>query len=159
MTSFENAEKLIFTIDEANRRLPLVKVIVKDIVELYRDVQDRRDRLATVLRSRSDAIRDGVNRMYSEELDQIETDILNDERQVAGFVDELSQLGIEFKDPVLGLVDFPARLDGHEVYLCWKLGEPEVQFWHELDSGFADRRSLKEHRQVSIASVQESEEK
>ena len=36
-----------------------------------------------------------------------------------------------------GLVDFPSELDGRPVYLCWKLGEPEIQFWHEVDAGFA----------------------
>jgi len=43
---------------------------------------------------------------------------------------------------VRGLVDFPALVDGKEVYLCWKLGEPEVLFWHDMDAGFAGRQSL-----------------
>ncbi|MEX0979285.1 MAG: DUF2203 family protein, partial [Pirellulales bacterium] len=41
-----------------------------------------------------------------------------------------------------GLVDFPCRMDGRIVFLCWKLGEPEVTHWHELDSGYAGRQSL-----------------
>jgi hypothetical protein len=157
MTASENTEKRLFTIEEANQRLPLVKVIVKDIVELYSDVQERRDRLATVLRSRGDAAQDGVNRLYSEELDQIESDILSDEKKIGEFVEELNQLGIEFKDPVKGLVDFPALIDGNEVYLCWKLGEPEVQFWHDLESGFDGRQSLL-HDELSVSAGQNSEE-
>jgi hypothetical protein len=39
-------------------------------------------------------------------------------------------------------VDFPALLDGREVYLCWVVGEPEVAHWHELEAGFAGRRAL-----------------
>ncbi len=49
-------------------------------------------------------------------------------------------MGIVLKDPDTGLVDFlNRRPDGHEVYLCWRYGEKEVAFWHELDAGFAGR--------------------
>ena len=51
-------------------------------------------------------------------------------------------VGVELKDPFSGLVDFPAWRHGHEVYLCWRLGEPDVAHWHELDAGFAGRRPL-----------------
>ena len=57
------------------------------------------------------------------------------------FVNELRQLGVEPKGPG-GLVDFPAELDGRQVYLCWKLGESEVLHWHEIDAGFEDRQPL-----------------
>src|SRR5258708_36801295 len=49
---------------------------------------------------------------------------------------ELENLGVELKDPNTGLVDFPAMMDGHEVYLCWRLGESKVAFWHEIEAGF-----------------------
>ena len=42
----------------------------------------------------------------------------------------------------LGLIDFPAELDGEIVYLCWQFGEPEVAFWHRIEDGFAGRRPL-----------------
>ena len=58
------------------------------------------------------------------------------------FVDELRDLGVEPKNGPDGLIDFPSMMDGRLVYLCWKLGEPEVQHWHELDAGFAGRHSL-----------------
>jgi hypothetical protein len=50
-------------------------------------------------------------------------------------------LGVEPKGGD-GLVDFPALWDGRLVYLCWKLGEPEVLYWHEIDAGFAGRQPL-----------------
>ena len=56
------------------------------------------------------------------------------------FVQELNALGVELKDYYTGLVDFPGWMNGHEVYLCWRLGEPEVAHWHELDAGFAGRQ-------------------
>jgi hypothetical protein len=55
---------------------------------------------------------------------------------------ELFTLGIEVKNLEWGLIDFPAERDGRIVYLCWKLGEGPIAFWHELDAGFAGRRPI-----------------
>ena len=55
---------------------------------------------------------------------------------------ELRTLQIELKDYVTGLIDFPCWMDGREVYLCWRLGEPDVGHWHEIDAGFAGRHKL-----------------
>ena len=67
---------------------------------------------------------------------------LGDAKSLQGYVDELRELGVEPKGAVEGLVDFPSKMDGRVVYLCWKLGEPEVLFWHDLDSGFGGRQPL-----------------
>jgi hypothetical protein len=50
--------------------------------------------------------------------------------------------GAKVKDINSGLVDFPARRAGHEVYLCWKHGEVRIGFWHEIDAGFAGRQPI-----------------
>jgi hypothetical protein len=55
---------------------------------------------------------------------------------------ELQERDIVLRDLDRGLVDFPAVRDGEEVYLCWIDGEPEIGFWHELDTGYAGRRPL-----------------
>jgi hypothetical protein len=55
---------------------------------------------------------------------------------------ELSEREIVLRDLDRGLVDFPAMRDGHEVYLCWEEGEPEIGYWHEPDAGFGGRRPL-----------------
>ncbi|MGH7640153.1 MAG: DUF2203 domain-containing protein, partial [Candidatus Dormibacteria bacterium] len=54
----------------------------------------------------------------------------------------LQEHGILLRDVQSGLVDFPSVRDGREVYLCWRLGEPEIGFWHGVDEGFANRRPL-----------------
>jgi hypothetical protein len=138
--STDDAVRRLFTVEEANQRLPLVKAIVKDIVELFRDVQQRRERLASVKQLRGEGT--SSSRFHSEETEQVEAEIQKDEEKLAEFVAELRELGVEFKDPVLGLVDFPAEMDGRVVHLCWKLDEPEVQFWHELNAGFSGRQLL-----------------
>jgi hypothetical protein len=56
--------------------------------------------------------------------------------------ERLEKLDIVVRDLERGLVDFPAMIDGHEVYLCWLLEEPSVDHWHGLESGFAGRRPL-----------------
>jgi hypothetical protein len=57
-------------------------------------------------------------------------------------VTELDAAAIVVRDVERGLVDFPALRDGHEVYLCWLVSEPDIGFWHELDAGYAGRRPL-----------------
>jgi hypothetical protein len=57
-------------------------------------------------------------------------------------VGELRELGVEMKGMDIGLVDFPGEIDGRPVCLCWRLGEPAVAHWHELDAGYAGRQPL-----------------
>ncbi|MBI1956088.1 MAG: DUF2203 domain-containing protein [Acidobacteria bacterium] len=56
----------------------------------------------------------------------------------------IQDCGCLVKDLAIGLVDFPCRLGDREVYLCWKLGEPSIQFWHNTDEGFAGRKPIDE---------------
>jgi hypothetical protein len=59
-------------------------------------------------------------------------------------VEELHQLGVILRDVEHGIVDFPHLRDRREVFLCWKLGEERVRYWHELDAGFDARKPLTE---------------
>ena len=61
---------------------------------------------------------------------------------VARLIERIGELGCELKDPRSGLIDFPSRRDGQEIYLCWKLDEHAVLFWHPIDTGFAGRQPL-----------------
>lgn len=56
-------------------------------------------------------------------------------------VEHLESLGVELRDLDRGLVDFPGERDGQPVWLCWRLEEPQVGFWHPIDEGFASRRA------------------
>jgi hypothetical protein len=57
---------------------------------------------------------------------------------------EIEALGVQVKDLDMGLLDFPCRVEGRTVLLCWKLGEPSISYWHELDAGFAGRQPIDE---------------
>lgn len=132
-----------FTVEEANRRLPLVRAIVQDIVTLFHDVHERRERLTRIRQLRGRKVPERVS-LYDEELQQIEEGIDADIARIEGYLAELQELGVELKDYVTGLVDFRSRLEGRDVWLCWKLGEDEVAYWHELDAGFQGRHPLYE---------------
>lgn len=138
-----SSKKKSFTVEEANQTLPYVRAIVSDIVTHFREVHERKERLLQIRPSSGPAPRDADN-VYSEEVAQIEEELEKDVAKLQDYVNELQQLGVELKDFMRGLVDFPAVIEGRDVYLCWQLGEPEVGFWHELDSGFQGRHSLME---------------
>jgi hypothetical protein len=59
-------------------------------------------------------------------------------------IEQIQEVGCVLKDLDEGLVDFPAMVDGREIYLCWKLGEEHIGYWHGLDEGFAGRKPLDE---------------
>lgn len=118
--------------------LPLVRAIVRDIVQLSRDVLQRRERLAFLGTGRPQRPGDP----YDEELAQMEADLEQDTRRLQEYAAELRSLGVEPKSATEGLVDFPAILDGRRVYLCWRLGEREVLYWHDLEAGYRGRQPL-----------------
>ena len=136
-------KRKFYTVEEANQTLPLVRVIVSDIVTLYRDVHERRERLTRIRQIPGADNRDEEN-VYSEELGAIEKEQEKDILRLESYVEELKELGVVLKDPIVGLIDFWTVIDGREAYLCWKLDEEEIGYWHELDAGFQGRQSLLE---------------
>lgn len=128
----------LFTVEQANAALPLVRSITSDLVRLSREVMERRERLVLLSAGRGTAAHDP----YSEELAQIEEELEKDTAQLQEYVEELFALGVEPKSGPEGLIDFPSMMDDRLVFLCWKLGESEVTYWHELDAGYRGRQSL-----------------
>lgn len=127
--------KRLFTVEEANKTLPLVRRIVEDVVRQHRLWRDKILELDLVASSiRADEPRDRA--------EQIEKEAQVLAREIDGYQRELEALGIQLKDRRLGLVDFPSELGGKVVLLCWRLGETEVQFWHDGDAGYAGRQPL-----------------
>jgi hypothetical protein len=113
----------VFTAAEANKTLPLVRSIVLDILERARELRG-----LTALSTAPDE---------DPELEQMRQDILD-------LMQEIEDLGAVYKDWnfEVGLVDFPALIDGRQVLLCWRSDEPEVAWYHAPDAGFAGRRRI-----------------
>lgn len=125
-----------FTADEANRTLPLVSRIVRDIVTLYPQWRERVNALElAAVTARADDVDPRVTVLEREAQDLA--------GEIESCIREIRELGIEYKTPLdAGLVDFPAEVGGRNVYLCWQLGEPAVEYWHEVDAGYAGRQPL-----------------
>ena len=124
-----------FTLDEANRMLPLVSRIVQDILDSYRDWQrtvESFEMAATLSRAEKP----------SPEAEALQHAAQGLARDIQGFVGEITHLGLEFKGFELGLVDFPGEIEGRQVLWCWKHGEPAVQYWHDVDTGYAGRQPI-----------------
>ena len=130
----------LFTVEEANATLPLVKAITLDLQRLAQDLLERQQRLDALGKGRKADQSDP----YQDDVEQIQEDLETDSKQLETYVEELRELGAEPKGLAEGLVDFPAMIDGRIVYLCWKLGESEIRHWHEIDAGFSSRQPLVE---------------
>ena len=107
-----------FTVDQANATLPLVRAITKDLMVLSRDLAERRLRLAELVGGRK--LRHGDP--YADELLESKKEIDKDLERLQGFFGELLELGVEPKSALEGLIDFPSRLDGCEVYSVLEAG-------------------------------------
>jgi hypothetical protein len=117
-----------FTLALANKTLPLVRRIVSDIVAAHDH--------ALEVQAQVERQRDGKEQASA----QSELDVTLDRLQ--DLVDELIDIGCELKDYQTGLIDFIGRHQGRDVYLCWKLGEEKIGYWHELNAGFAGRKPV-----------------
>lgn len=138
MTHKRSRRPECFTVEEANATLPLVRAIVADLAELSSEVIERRQRLSFLLSGRDPNDRD----LYHQELVQVEQDLEKDAQRLREYVEELRALGVEPTHGPEGIVTFPSVLEDRRVSLSWKLGEPEVLYWHEVDAGYRRRQPL-----------------
>lgn len=126
-----------FTPDEAEKLLPRLS-------ELLLQMQERKaehDRLAQeVLEFEARMASNG--HLVEKELNETRQELATVAAEVNRLIEKVQELGCELKDIDQGLVDFRWLRDGREVYLCWKLGEPGIAWWHELETGFAGRQPL-----------------
>jgi hypothetical protein len=118
-----------FTLEQANRTLPLVSRIVADIVQVHQNATTQQEKLEKLQA-------DSKARL------EIERTLESLKDRFISLRDELTNVGCELKDPQTGLIDFVGQHQGHDVYLCWKLGEQKIGYWHELDAGFAGRKPV-----------------
>lgn len=124
-----------FTVDDANRTLPLVRRIVSDAVRDYWRWQDK-------VREYEEVAANRIATEPNEEAERLERETEQLAREIDGYIAEIRQLGVEFKGFDTGLVDFPGEIEGKPVLLCWQLGEESVRYFHEEDAGFAGRQPL-----------------
>lgn len=121
-----------FTVEEAN-------ALIADVEPMIRSLREARDRLtdAELHELLSEAAPKNGGGEPGREVGEA---FLEVRRTLTG----LQELGLVIRDLDRGLVDFPSIVAGQEAYLCWELGEPEIEYWHDLESGYGGRRPLKD---------------
>ncbi len=123
----------LFTLQEANALLPSVRIILAKIQCAHRKLVHYREeakKAAAAAEQGGGGIERGV--AYAALLTELTVQL-----------SELETLGVQLKDFERGLIDFPSLRDGRVVLLCWQLGEgDELEWWHDVDAGFAGRTPL-----------------
>ena len=122
-----------FTVEQANEALPSLRKVVDTIQDRMRWLQTHRPEFRYVVEEFKIPFEAPVSPGYLVRLLEV--------REALGEVDSL---GCQIKDIRMGLVDFPSRLFGKEVLLCWRAGEDAVEFYHDLESGYSGRRPIPE---------------
>ena len=138
-----------YDLDDANARLPELR----EILAALRDQRGVLIRLRDQVLERQEAVEAGAGR--AAEASGESTEAASDDElrlirlRMQGVIDQMQAgvaridaLGIALRDIESGLIDFPALVSGRQVCLCWRLGESDVEWWHELTSGFSGRQPL-----------------
>ncbi|MFN2420452.1 MAG: DUF2203 domain-containing protein [Gemmatimonadota bacterium] len=120
----------LFDLEEADRMLPLLRSIVKGMLDDHAERQALAERL------------EGARAHRGRALEPLEREIETLNEKILEAVVEIERLGAEFKGIELGLVDFPSMREGEIVYLCWQYGEDRIRWWHPVHAGYAGRRPI-----------------
>ena len=124
--------KKYFTLKQAEKLIPKVERKILKLMEL--------NRIITLLNT--------VNVAYEEEFEGLSDELQrNKENHKASYefyreIEKLLELGVIVKELEQGIVDFYSIYEGREIFLCWKLGEREIEFWHELEDGYLGRQHI-----------------
>ena len=136
----------LFTVDEANDLLPVIRPAVEELLETFKEIRAEIEQAAAVagLPAASDQLpkkleeRGVAPRLFE---------------KVRTIIDRIHARGCLVNGPEAGLVDFPCLYGSEIVFLCWKFGEPRVGHWHRIPDGFAGRRPLLDASDTEAARV------
>lgn len=129
-----------FRLDEVNEMLPTLRLSVARLRTLVEEARARHRELRMI--KAVGHHEDGTLIMatdYRVARERFEATV----READEIIDGIQRTGCMLKSVDLGLIDFPAVINGEEVLLCWRVGEPEIMYYHEWDSGYAGRRRLR----------------
>jgi len=127
-----------FTAEEANDALEDVRPLTEELVEHRRVLVQLQERQMSL----TARIAGNGGNVEPRELQEVQERLDEEVAGIARCVAKIHEAGALVKDLDEGLVDFPARREGEDVLLCWRLGEEEISFWHGLDEGFSGRKPL-----------------
>ncbi len=119
-----------YSLEEARALLPQVREWLTELNQLRRRLKLTDDRVGQMIAGGADAGGPSINAQVK---------LLADFQNVA---QEFARREIQIKDIERGLIDFPAIIGGKEVFLCWEQDEDDIEFWHDLETGYAGRERL-----------------
>jgi len=128
-----------FTLDEAHSLLPVLESLLNRAIEARQAASELQEELSALNR-----------RVFM--MGGMSIDIAAVQRRKTTFealvqrakdsLQEIDAIGVQVKDLDTGLLDFPCLLEGEAVLLCWKRGEPRIEFWHRMEDGFRGRQPI-----------------
>src|SRR5271155_1135076 len=132
-------EPKYFSLTEAERLRAQLEPVLIEAMESRRKMADADEQLNSL----AERIQRSGGLMVSyESAARVRLTRNRSEEAVRAALEEISATGCVVKDLDVGLLDFPARIDDQEVYLCWKLGEDRIRFYHRQDEGFSGRKPI-----------------
>jgi hypothetical protein len=120
-----------FTLQEANAALFQIRPLMDELQVIRKKLLAKQPEVWPV-----------VERSAGNGGSQATSKLVKEFERIDTLVHQIQATGALFKDINLGLLDFPALKHGREVYLCWKYGEEEIAYWHEIEAGYAGRQSI-----------------
>lgn len=146
----------ILSLEDSNKRLPLVRVIARDAMKSIRTIQSRRQEMQELEEAIAEAGEGDQRTVEVSEIDVARVNVLNklretiqaEEETVSRCVEEMNQVGAQLVDPASGLVEFQSTLDGRNVSLSWQFDEPEVAHWRSPEEDRSTRNPLQPSHQL-----------
>lgn len=120
-----------FSLSEANQALKIIRPLMDEVQRIRQKILVSQPEAWPAIEKSAG---NGGNKALSA--------LVQDFEQIDALIHQILNTGVQIKDINLGLLDFSALRNGREVYLCWKYGEDDIAFWHEVDAGFVGRQSI-----------------
>ena len=120
-----------FSIQQSNEALRVIRPLMDDVQAIRQKILANQPEAWPAIEKSAG---NGGNKALSRMVDDFE--------KMDTLIHQILDTGAQINDINMGLLDFSAIRDGHEVYLCWKYGEEDIAFWHEIDAGYAGRQPI-----------------
>ena len=120
-----------FTLQEANNALNIIRPLMDEVQVIRQKILENQPEAWPAIEKSAG---NGGNRALS--------NLVQDFEKLDALVHQIQDTGAQIKDINTGLLDFSALKNGREVYLCWQHGEDDIQYWHEIEAGFAGRQPI-----------------
>lgn len=120
-----------FTLEQANEALAVIRPIMDEVQAIRQKILAKQPEAWPAIEKSAG---NGGNKALSA--------MVQDFEKLDALIHQILDTGAQIKDINMGLLDFSALRDGHEVYLCWQHWEYDIAFWHEVDAGYAGRQPI-----------------